>query len=134
MIEDNGFQQWLLDALAKRPETRGRMSGHQTGSNKANIQEGIPRLALAFRSGLWIIPSGEPASLRMARIFQAELGAFGSQDGRYAGVGEHDDTVIAAWLAERAALWFEEAWRLPDEEIVTLEDLGIERVRIGDDY
>jgi len=133
MIEDNGFQQWLVDALERRPETQGRLFGHRTGSNKANLQEGIPRLALAFRAGNWVIPSADSPSLRMARQFQAELGAYGYQDGRYAGVGEHDDTVIAAWLVERAIQWLEEAIRWPVEEVITMEDVGIERVHIGDD-
>jgi len=134
MIEDNGVQQWLLDALNGRAETRGRMNGHRTGSNKANLQEGIPRLALAFQAGDWVIPSGDPVSLRMARQFQAELGAYGYQDGRFGGVGEHDDTVIAAWLVERAIAWIEEARRYLDPEIVTMEDLGIERIKIGPDW
>ena len=134
MVEDNGLQQWLLDALAGRPETRNRVFGHRTGSNKANIQEGIPRLALEFRGGSWVIPSADAASLRMARQFQAELGAFGYHNGRYLGVGEHDDMVIAAWLVERAIAWLGEVIRWPMEEIITGEDLGIKRVRIGDDY
>jgi len=134
MIEDNGFQQWLLDALHGRPETRGVIFGHRTGSNKGNLQDGIPRLVLGFKAGSWVIPSGDIASLRMARQFQAELGAFGYQDGRYAGAGEHDDMVIAAWLAERTILWLEEElMRQPAEELVTMEDVGLERVRIGDD-
>ena len=38
-------------------------------------------------------------------------------------------------LSERAVQWFGECLALARyEEIVTLEDLGIERVRIGDDY
>lgn len=50
-------------------------------------------------------------------------------------MGEHDDTVIAAWLVERAILWLEELMRQPhSEELVTMEDLGIERVRIGEDW
>ena len=133
MIEDNGFQQWLLDALQRRPESRGRLFGHRTGSNKGNLQDGIPRLVLEFRAGSWVIPSGDIASLRMARHFQAELGAYGYQDGRYAGAGEHDDMVIAAWLTECAILWLEEITReLP--ALVTMEDLGIERVRSGGDW
>jgi hypothetical protein len=135
VVEDNGLQQWLLDALRDRIETRGHVFGHRTGTNKANMQEGIPRLVLAFRAGSWIIPSGDAASLHLARIFQDELGAYGYQDGRYAGVGEHDDTVIAAWLVERAILVLEEFIRQgPAEEIVTMEDVGIERVRIGGPY
>lgn len=73
-------------------------------------------------------------SLHLARQFQAELGAYGYQDGRYAGVGEHDDMVIAAWLVERAIAWIEELRRYQGPEIIMAEDLGIERVRIGDDW
>ncbi len=135
VVEDNGFQQWLLDELGKRPETRGLMFGHRTGSNKGDLQDGIPRLVLAFKAGSWIVPSGDAASLRMARQFQRELGAFGYQDGRYAGAGEHDDMVIAAWLTERAIVLIEEVFRqAPTEELVTMEDVGLERVRIGDDW
>jgi hypothetical protein len=49
-------------------------------------------------------------------------------------VGEHDDMVIAAWLVELAILWLEVLRRqAPEEEIVTGEDLGIQRVRISPD-
>ena len=134
-IEDNGFQAWLLDALRKQPETAGKVFGHRTGANKADGREGIPRLALSFRTDRWVIPSGDRASLRLARIFQAELAAFGYRDGKLGSVGEHDDTVIAAWLVERAIALLEEWQRhLPREEWVTMEDLGIERVKIGEDW
>jgi hypothetical protein len=133
MVENNGFQQWLVDALAERPETRGRIFGHRTGTHKGDLRDGIPRLALEFTAGSWVIPSGDAASLRLARTFQDELGAFGYKNGSPTGVGEHDDMVIAAWHAELAIL------RLQDlvysaEEIVTMEDVGIEPVRIGPDY
>jgi hypothetical protein len=131
-VEDNGLQQWLVDALARRPETRERVLGHHTGTNKGRLQDGIPRLVLAFKAGGWIVPSGDAVSLRMARQLQTELGAFGYHDGRYAGVGEHDDMVIAAWLVECVILWMEELTHQdPIEELVTMEDLGIEPVRIG---
>ena len=66
---------------------------------------------------------------------QTELGAYGYEDGRYAGVGEHDDMVIAAWLTECAILFLEELIRQPPaEELVTMEDIGLARVRIGDDW
>ena len=101
-IEDNGFQQWLLDEVAKHPETWGHLFGHRTGSNKAAFPDGIPGFAMSFKAGAWIIPRGDAASPRLARQLQAELGAFGYRDGRYAGVGEHDDMVMATWLAECA--------------------------------
>lgn len=89
------------------------------------------RLRFEFEAGSWIIPSGDARSLRLARLFQAELAAFGYKDGRLTGVGEHDDMVIAAWHAELAILRLEELLAITDGEIVTMEDLGIERVRIG---
>jgi hypothetical protein len=50
-------------------------------------------------------------------------------------VGAHDDMVIAAWLTERAILWHEEVMHQPPaEELITMEDLGIVRVQIGDDW
>ncbi len=133
-IENNGFQQRLLDTLRKRSETCARVFGHNTGANKANVNEGIPRLALNFRAGAWVIPSGDPTSPRLARQLQAELGAFGYRGTRLASAARHDDMVVAAWLVERAIAWIEEMRRqLPREEIITMEDLGIERVRIGED-
>ncbi len=134
-VEDNGMQQWLIDALMRLPQTREVISGHKTfSSNKADLQDGIPRLSRAFHGGRWIIPSGDVPSLRLARRFQAELGAYGFLNGRYAGVGEHDDTVMAAWLVERAILHVE--WFLANQEpeYITIKDLGIEPVIIGPDF
>ncbi len=42
--------------------------------------------------------------------------------------------VIVAWLVERAIAWIEAVRRYLEPEIVTMEDLGIERVRIGSDW
>ena len=63
-----------------------------------------------------------------------ELGAYGFLNRRYAGVGEHDDMVMAAWLVERAIAYAE--WFLANQEpeYITLEDLGIEPVNIGPDF
>ena len=135
VVENNGFQQWLIDELWHLPATRGRVEGHRTGLEKGDLRDGVPRLAHEFEAGRWVVPSGDAHSLRMARVFQAELGAFGYRDGRPAGAGEHDDTVIAAWLVEMAIRSLEEeARRLPVWEVVTMEELGIKRYRISEDY
>lgn len=42
--------------------------------------------------------------------------------------------VIAAWLVERAISYVEELLSYEVTEIVTMEDLGIERVKIGPDF
>jgi hypothetical protein len=135
VVENNGFQQWLIDELGRLPDTRERVEGHRTGLGKGDLRDGVPRLAHEFQAGRWVVPSGDAHSLRMARVFQAELGAFGYHDGHPAGVGEHDDTVIAAWLVEMAIRSLEEeAGRVPVWEVVTMEELGIEPYRISEDY
>lgn len=134
IVENNGFQGWLRGAIGQFPEG-SRVKGDTTlRSRKIDLQSGIPALVFAFREGHWTIPSGDSESLRLGRQFQAELGAYGYlPDGRLAGVGEHDDMVMAAWFVEVAIQRLEDVFRLmPREEIVTMDDLGIGRVEIGD--
>jgi len=50
------------------------------------------------------------------------------------GAGEHDDCVIASWLVEVAVRLVDEFIAgAPVEEIITGEELGFTRVRIGQD-
>jgi hypothetical protein len=134
LVEDNGFQRWLLEALWKRPETRHGMFGHTTGLGKTDLRDGVPRLKLELQAGSWVMPSGDAEARRFARTWQTELAAFGVRDGRLAGVGEHDDTVIASWLIELAVRHVELHIALPPEvEIITGEDVGIMPVRISPD-
>jgi len=134
-IEQNGFQGWLVDELRKRPGG-GVFFGHTTGRGRLSFAEdGIPILKLALHRGRWIMPSADPASRAMARIWQAELGAFGCRNGRVEGVGEHDDIVIASWHLELAVTQIERH-RDPGPEFGYLEDIdpSFERVRIGKDF
>ena len=133
VVENNGFQQWLIDELSLDSALRGRIMGQHTGLAKGDLRDGIPRLAHEFQAGRWIIPSSDAHSRQYAQILRTELGAFGFRDGKPMGLGEHDDMVIAAWLVERAIQsLIDEVNAMPTWEIVTAEDLGIERVRIGD--
>jgi len=62
------------------------------------------------------------------------MSAFGWTDGRLAGLGDHDDTVMATWFVELAIRYaLDLLAAAPTEEIVTLEDLGIPRYRISPD-
>jgi hypothetical protein len=134
IVEDNGFQRWLLEALWKRPETRHAIFGHTTGLGKTDLRDGVPRLKLELLAGSWVMPSGDAEALRFARTWQTELAAFGIRDGRLEGVGEHDDTVISSWLIELAVRHVELYFALPPEaEIIRGEDVGITPVRISPD-
>ena len=134
VVEQNGFAAWLLEALRDRPETRGRFLGENTGQEKTDFRVGVPGLKMAFLERRWTMPSGDPESHTFAGWWQAELSAFGWNDGRLEGLGEHDDIVMATWYVERAIRVADILMSPPQYEYGDGEDLGIERVRISPDY
>jgi hypothetical protein len=92
-------------------------------------------MKIALKAGLWdeSLPTGDDESNAFATIFRTECAAITWKDGKPQGVGEHDDTVHAWWFADIAARWVAECLQAPPEyEIVTMEDLGIEPVDLGD--
>jgi hypothetical protein len=54
LVEDNGAQQFLLDACDNRVPVRG----HTTGTNKYDPEYGVESLAVEIRNGEWVLPSG----------------------------------------------------------------------------
>jgi hypothetical protein len=126
----------IASPLQKYPETARCMFGHHTGLEKSDFAQGIPSVSFGPRAGLWdlSLPTGDAESAAYASVFRTEAQAFGWKDGKLTGVGEHDDTKMNWWLADRAARVVEA--HMPGEpewEMVYLEDLGIERVKIGQD-
>jgi hypothetical protein len=134
IVEQNGSQRWLVEELARYTETAARISGWTTGRERMDLANGIPGLKLELLKNLWTVPCGDAASRALARAWQDELGAFGWRDGRLEGIGEHDDLVLASWFVELAiATALRLLGAIETEEIVTAEDLGIERYRISAD-
>jgi hypothetical protein len=140
VIEQNNFQKWLKQHLMNYPETATRVFGHTTGVEKQTLEEGIPGLKLALENDLWTWPTvGGPAEPgHSAEEFVAELrnelSAFGWQDGKLGGVGEHDDTVMSLWLTERAIRIVSEYMPKEGGDVVYGEDVFGEdfRVNLGD--
>ena len=134
VVEQNGFQRWLFDALRALPDIRGRVFGHTTGRARNDLADGIPSIKFALLADQWVMPCADAESRAFARTWQAELSAFGWKDGRLEGLGEKDDCVMASWFVERAVRLAKEALDAgAAEEIVYGADLGIERVRISPD-
>jgi hypothetical protein len=135
-IEDNGLQGWVVDELRKLPGGHV-FHGHTTGRGKMRFDlQGIPMLKMALVNGLWVFPSGDEPCRELARIWQAELGAFGFRDGRVQGIGEHDDVVIASWKLEVALADLVHELTFPAVEYGFIEDIfpDWKPVRIGEDY
>jgi hypothetical protein len=136
-VEDNGFQVWLLAEVRRDPRMSGVIFGHSTGREKRSLEQGIPSLKIDLTTGLWngSLPTGDHESAAYAAVFRTEAAAFTWKDGKLMGIGEHDDTVMSLWLADLAArLQLERLGQNLEPEIVTMEDLGIEPVKIGPDY
>lgn len=135
VMEHNAFQRWVYSEVQKYPETVGRIIGHQTGAEKQDLKDGVPGLVIELATGTWIIPSGDRASEAFAKLWQMELNAFGWKDDKLQGVGEHDDIVMAFWLLSRAGRIVNTLMSQGDPtQYVQMEDVGIERVRIGEDW
>lgn len=135
IVEENGLQRWLKTELDKFPETARAVLGHTTGQEKGDFSTGVPSLKIGLANRMWQMPTGDEVSHDMFKVWQTEMAAFGWKDGKLQGLGEHDDTVMAFWFLDRAIRLVDQ-WvtQPPTEEIIYGEDIGIMRVRIGDDY
>jgi hypothetical protein len=71
---------------------------HAAGDDKRSLHIGVPALLIDFSNRRWSFPYQE-GGLRVDEVenLLVELGAFGYNNGKLEGVGEHDDTVMALW-------------------------------------
>lgn len=77
---------------------------HHTGTNKYNLEEGLPSVALLFERNAIKFPRGDQYSRDMSDIILSELASVTWTDkGKLEGVGEHDDTAMMIWLAKIGA-------------------------------
>lgn len=135
VVEDNNMQKWLGQHVRKFPETATRVFGHTTGIGKSNMVDGVPSLKLVLQNTLLAVPTGDPESEAFVKTWRSEAQAFGWVEGKLMGAGEHDDTVMAWWLAERAVRMVDELVdKVPPQGTeVSGESMGMRRVTIGAD-
>lgn len=71
---------------------------HAAGDDKQSLTIGVPALLIDFSLRRWSFPYRQGAE-RFDEVenLLVELGAFGYNNGKLEGVGEHDDTVMALW-------------------------------------
>ncbi len=95
VIEDAFAQKVWVQHLSAT--TAVPVLGHGAG-DKRSFQEGVPSLLLDLERNVWEVPyAPDGYKADMVRTFLAEAEAFGWQDDKLQGVGEHDDTVMAWW-------------------------------------
>lgn len=73
---------------------------HTTGTNKYDLEKGLPGVALLFERQAIKFPRGDQHSRDMSDLILSELSSVTWTDkGKLEGVGEHDDTAMMIWLA-----------------------------------
>ena len=93
VVEDDFSQKVWVQRLTS--STSVPVIGHSAGA-KTNLEWGIPALLMGFDRQVYQIPWRQ-GSLRhdLARTLVSEFEAFGWEDDKLQGVGEHDDMVMA---------------------------------------
>lgn len=118
-IESNQFQRVITDMVIRQTDvqikafyTTGRgsaeISSQRRGmsknyiANKNALDQGVPTLRMLLENKRLHFPY-LPDSMEVTDVMISEMQAFGWADGKLQGVGAHDDTVMALWIADRAA-------------------------------
>lgn len=101
-----------------------------TGAQKANIDFGLPSLEVEFANGAWMIPC---RGIDFALDHENPI-VVHANELRGHPVAVAADTVMAQWFAREGARFFTQhlqGGQVNPNEIVTAEEIGIERVTIG---
>lgn len=115
----------------KRKITSQNLGMSQVYSAAKNaFDQGVPSLRMLFENGKIKIP-WLPKTREEVQNWITEMQSFGWADGKLQGVGAHDDTVMAMWMADHAARVGGVSFSFGDEE--DEDDLGFEQARAGDD-
>jgi hypothetical protein len=70
---------------------------------KHSLDRGVPSLSIGLENRKWRFPRGDRHAIEMTDIWMGELQAMSWQDGKLVSAGEHDDCVMAMWMADSAA-------------------------------
>lgn len=100
LVENNAYQASLIEWISdKYPNADLNITGYFTGGQKIDLLIGVPSLVTKFDQGRWVIPHepenhGETCQCETCIWIREMLGF---------PVFKPDDTVMASWLADRAA-------------------------------
>lgn len=102
VVESNAAQVLYAQELERTPVPVLR----HPMQKKGDLEKGIPRLVVQLEARKWELPYRDGGfHHEHAEVFLAECEAFGWNNGKLEGVGEHDDTVAAwhhlAWALDR---------------------------------
>jgi hypothetical protein len=97
-VENNAYQQSLLDWMATGKYKGIPLASHTTGANKSHPEFGLPGMAAELERGAWIFPIEREHDVSCSCgkcTFFADLRSYP--------LGVESDTVMAWWFAREAA-------------------------------
>lgn len=100
-IEDNQMQRVFRDELVRYTDMP--VEGFTTTSAKNSLERGVPSLQVLFENRKWIIPRKTERDRRITDVLINELSSFTFVNGKLQGLGAHDDTTMALWIANEAS-------------------------------
>lgn len=100
-IESNQAQRVWSDEM-KRTTDAPVKEFFTLAANKYPLDRGVPGLRILIENGKVVIPRGDEYSVSVTDVWMEECQSFGFVDGKLEGIGAHDDTVMAWWMAAEA--------------------------------
>lgn len=98
VLEANNFQKIYTEFLE---DTGLPIVPHHTGTNKANIEDGVPSLAVMFERRKIKLPYGDENSKNTADLLLSEFASMSYTEKGIQGVGGHDDGVMSTWFGSK---------------------------------
>lgn len=83
-------------------KTKKHPTGNSVTQNKNSLEGGVPSLRVLLENGKVKIPRGCQRSVEVTETWIQEMKCFTWLEGKLQGVGSHDDTVMAFWIADCA--------------------------------
>lgn len=100
LVESNQAQRIFGEELIR--DTDLPIRHHMTTSEKHSLDRGVPGLRMLLENGKIRIPRGDERSIELTDKWIDEMRGHTVVSGRVVTVAEHDDTVMAFWIADQA--------------------------------
>jgi Intein splicing domain/LAGLIDADG-like domain len=93
---------FTLGIGGRQPKNPWKKGATNVSVNKHHLDRGVPSIRMSLETAKWRIPRGDANSIELTDHWIGEMGQIGWIDGKVQTAGEHDDVVMACWMASTA--------------------------------